>query len=232
MSVFCTNCGAPVNPGTKFCTSCGAPVVGAPAAAPAASVKNLWALITGGVLAFLGLLGLILGIVIPNSGFGMGILLHGWVLSVIWILSALALSLFFISLIPKNGPSQLRILTWVFLGFFILAWFLIFLAFVTIDVSLETFKVLSGFSTILFLVSGILAAVAYRGMLKQPGFLMGAVIATLVLTFFWFLIFPVTDSSKSFAFVKFVVVLTPILYAAAGVFFTLHYVKAPETKLF
>ena len=233
MANFCTHCGAPLTPETKFCPSCGQSLDAKPQGFPQnKAVKNLWAIITGAVLGFLCLLGFILGFVIPSSYFGMGLFVSGWVLGLIWLLSAIALGLFYYSLSPINSPVQGKALPLTFIGLFIAGWLMILIGFATLDMVGASFKIFLGIDMLMFLTSGILAATSYRNLFTRPCLITWALVATLVLIFLWFIMWPVVETAESFGFIKFVVIVTPLLFAASGAFFTMHYLKAPETKLF
>ena len=261
-SNFCPQCGAPLAPGQNFCPVCGAPVAAAPQQPvqpqqpqqPQQPVQpqqpqyqqpqyqqpqyqqapqfvlpknNLWAVIAGASIAFLSLIGLILGCTMS----AWGILRSGVILGLIWFLCAGGLTLFYLAQRPLKAPvtGNAKLFPLLFMGTFVAAWLFIMIAFA----AFRSADVLFIFAMLFLIAAGVFAVLSFLDLFKNFNFLSWGHIAVLVLIFFWFLLSILGISGgMGMGFLRFMLIITPLLFAGAAVMFTLHFMKAPDTRLF
>lgn len=196
------------------------------AAPKTAGVNNIWAVIVGGSVALLSFVALLLGILngrfIRSGGLFMGFL---------WFFCSVGIAFLFLAqrrFSDKTIPSQKRIFSYVFLGTFVLA-FTWFITAFSIRGGNEVFFILI---MLLLIASGVFAVLSFLDEIKKPNLLGIGLYVVLFIDFFWFLNTIIFLAGAGWGYTKFTFIFTPLLLAAAAVLPALHYMKAPNQKMF
>lgn len=198
------------------------------AAPKAAGKNNLWAVIIGGSVALFSFIALLLGILNGPWGFIRG---GGLWMGFLWFFCAVGIAFLFMAqrrFTDKTIPSQKRIFSYVFLGTFVLA----FTWFITAFGIRGDSTVFFIFIMLLLIASGVFAVLSFMDEIKKPNMLGMGLYVVLFIDFFWFLNTIIFLAGAGWGYTKFTFIFTPLLLAAAAVLPALHYMKAPDQKMF
>ncbi|MBQ9184957.1 MAG: zinc ribbon domain-containing protein [Bacteroidales bacterium] len=202
------------------------PAYGAPAAPK--KINNLWAVITGATVAFFSLLLLVFGLI--GSSFRGFMNMHS-LIGLCLFFSGVGLSVFYLGIHPFKAPvpQNQKIFSLAFVGSLISAWLFVMIGFMAI----RSADVLFIFALLFFIAAGVFGVLSNLDLFKKLNFLTWGFAATLFNIFMWF-IFSILNvaAASGLGFFTVMFVLTALLTAGAAVMFTLHFMKAPETKLF
>ena len=149
----------------------------------------------------------------------------------LWFFCAVGIAFLFLAqrrFSDKTIPSQKRIFSYVFLGAFVLA----FTWFITAFGVRGDSTVFFIFIMLLLIASGVFAVLSFMDEIKKPNMLGIGLYVVLFIDFFWFLNTIIFLAGAGWGYTKFTFIFTPLLLAAAAVFPALHYMKAPEQKMF
>lgn len=260
-SSFCPNCGTPVPPGVKFCPTCGQAFTVVPQepqapqapqyepqqpaqpqyqqpqyqqpqyqqAPPAPPIKNLWAIITGSSVGFFCLLTLIFGIICMTSVRGF-MNLHS-LMGIFLFFCGAGITVFFIAQRPfsANLPQKDKTFSLVFEICNVVAWLFVMIAFIAIRAA----DIMFIFAMLFFCGAGVFGFLTFKNDLVQLNKLTWGLLATLLTIALWFLLSIFAFAGGAGAdLLGYMMIVTAMSLGAAAAVFLLHYLKAPDTKLF
>lgn len=205
------------------------PAYGPTPVAKAPSFNNLWAVISGSVVGFFGLLTLVFSIVCLTSRRGF-MDLHS-LMGIILFFLGVGVSVFFLAQRPFSAKAEQKDKTFslIFLISNVVAWLFVMIALI----ATRSADIMFIFAMLGFASATTFGYLAYKNTLEKPGKLMCGFLATIVTLALWVLasIF-IFAGAGSLDLMGFMFVITALSFSAAAAVYTFHFMKAPETKLF
>ena len=204
--------------------------VDGPAPAPVKPpVKNLWSIITGSTVAFFCFLTLVFAIVCLTSIRNFSNL-HS-LMGVYLFFCGVGITVYFLAQRPFSAalPQNEKMFSLAFMISNVVAWLFVLVAFIII----RSADVLFIFAALAFAAAGVFGYLSFKNLLKETGNLTWGFLATMLTIAVWFLISVFSFSgAMGLELLGFGFVVTSLALGGATAAFMLHYLKAPETKLF
>ena len=191
-------------------------------------MNNVWALIIGCSIVGLSLVAMLLGIL--NGMWGFALKSGGLFIGLIWLLCGTGIGMLFLAQRPFSMqlPVKDKVFAYVFIGCFVLAWLNLFMGF---SIKGDTTALLI-FVLLFIIAAGVFGVLTFLDLFKKLNMLSWGFFTTLFLIFFWFVNSIIFLAGTGWGYMKFTLIFTPIIMAAAGTLLALHYIKAPQQKMF